>query len=467
MSKLKWENTIQCGDCLELMKQLPDGCVDELATDPPYGYSFMGKDWDKAVPKVRVWKECLRVMKPGAFGFILCAPRQDCLSRMIVNLEDAGFWVNFSSVYWAYASGFPKAQNISKMIDKKKSNDEDMVRLYLMEELQGIDKKEIADVCDVTIRQVDHWIKKDESQPQTPSKDKWGILVSHYELKNPPKLNWSNRGKIVGIIETPISWNSGDRLRRIATTPQAKALDGSYAGFQPKPAVEVVLVVMKPLSEKTFVDQALKNGKGISWLDDCRVPFRGNDDKNMAHYGGLQGENTKFGQIKSGARSQRPSLGRFPANLLVQDDVVNDGKYFKTGIAKMDNAGKPYGRNSYLESSTKDYGGIRGAINEKGGSFSRYFDLDRWFAERIKQLPKSVQKTFPFLIVPKASKSEKNKGLEGKEFTRKCRWNNAGKWQDLETKKYGNIHPTVKPLKLMCYLVTLGSRTGDVGKSVV
>ncbi len=56
------------------------------------------------------------------------------------------------------------------------------------------------------------------------------------------------------------------------TTDAAKALDGSYGGFQPKPAVEVIIVAMKPLSEKTYVDQALKNGKGITWLDDCRVP---------------------------------------------------------------------------------------------------------------------------------------------------------------------------------------------------
>ncbi|MBT4209284.1 site-specific DNA-methyltransferase, partial [Candidatus Woesearchaeota archaeon] len=49
-----------------------------------------------------------------------------------------------------------------------------------------------------------------------------------------------------------------------------------------------------------------------------------------------------------------------------------------------------------------------------------------------------IQRTFPFLIVPKASKSEKNSGLEN------------------------NIHPTVKPVTLMSYLVTLGSRKGDV-----
>jgi len=106
-------NQIYCGDCLELMKELDSDSVDLILTDPPYGYSFMGKDWDKAVPSVDVWRECLRILKPGGWCFVMSAPRQDVLSRMIVNLSDAGFKTDFTSIYWAYASGFPKATNVS------------------------------------------------------------------------------------------------------------------------------------------------------------------------------------------------------------------------------------------------------------------------------------------------------------------------------------------------------------------
>ena len=56
-------------------------------------------------------------------------------------------------------------------------------------------------------------------------------------------------------------------------TEQAQALEGAYAGFQPKPAVEVILVVMKPLAEKSYTEQALANGKGCTWLDNCRIPY--------------------------------------------------------------------------------------------------------------------------------------------------------------------------------------------------
>ena len=38
---------------------------------------------------------------------------------MIINLDDAGFNMGFTSLYWAYSSGFPKASNIGKMVDKR------------------------------------------------------------------------------------------------------------------------------------------------------------------------------------------------------------------------------------------------------------------------------------------------------------------------------------------------------------
>ncbi len=86
-----------------MLRGLEDDSVDLLCTDPPYGIGFMGKDWDKALPDKEIWKECLRVLKPGAFGFVMSIPRSDCLSRMIISLEDAGFRVDFTLIYCAYA----------------------------------------------------------------------------------------------------------------------------------------------------------------------------------------------------------------------------------------------------------------------------------------------------------------------------------------------------------------------------
>ena len=78
------------GDSAEELKKLEDNSVDLVCTDPPYGYSFMGKNWDKAVPSIEIWKECLRVLKPGGFAFVMSAPRQDVLSQMIVRIDEAG-----------------------------------------------------------------------------------------------------------------------------------------------------------------------------------------------------------------------------------------------------------------------------------------------------------------------------------------------------------------------------------------
>jgi len=84
-------NKIINGDSLKVLKKLEDESVDLVCTDPPYGYSFMNRDWDKAVPALEIWQECLRVLKPGGFCFVMSAPRSDVQSRMMVRLEDAGF----------------------------------------------------------------------------------------------------------------------------------------------------------------------------------------------------------------------------------------------------------------------------------------------------------------------------------------------------------------------------------------
>lgn len=53
------------GNCLEVLRNAPDNFVDAIVSDPPYGLSFMGKKWDYDVPSMEIWKECLRVLKPG------------------------------------------------------------------------------------------------------------------------------------------------------------------------------------------------------------------------------------------------------------------------------------------------------------------------------------------------------------------------------------------------------------------
>jgi site-specific DNA-methyltransferase (adenine-specific) len=107
--------TLHLGDCLEVIKTLPDCSVDAVVTDPPYGLSFMGKKWDYDVPSVEIWAECLRVLKPG--GHLLAFAGTRTQHRMAVRIEDAGFEIR-DMIAWVYGSGFPKSLDVSKAIDK-------------------------------------------------------------------------------------------------------------------------------------------------------------------------------------------------------------------------------------------------------------------------------------------------------------------------------------------------------------
>lgn len=99
------------GDCLDIMKMLPDNSVDSIVTDPPYGLGFMGKAWD-ALPPGREWaEECLRVLKPG--GHLLAFGGTRTWHRLAVAVEDAGFEIR-DSIFWLYGSGFPKHRSALK-----------------------------------------------------------------------------------------------------------------------------------------------------------------------------------------------------------------------------------------------------------------------------------------------------------------------------------------------------------------
>ena len=103
------------GSSPEALRDLDDNSVDSIVTDPPYGLSFMGKTWDYDVPSVDVWRECLRVLKPG--GHLLAFAGTRTQHRMAVRIEDAGFEIR-DMIAWVYGSGFPKSLDVSKAIDK-------------------------------------------------------------------------------------------------------------------------------------------------------------------------------------------------------------------------------------------------------------------------------------------------------------------------------------------------------------
>ena len=119
------DNLALChGDALDILRQLPENSVDSVVTDPPYALSFMGKDWDAQHPNAEIWKQCLRILKPG--GHLLSFGGTRTWHRLACDIEDAGFEIR-DNIAWLYGSGFPKSLDVSKAIDKAAGAEREVV----------------------------------------------------------------------------------------------------------------------------------------------------------------------------------------------------------------------------------------------------------------------------------------------------------------------------------------------------
>lgn len=325
------------GDCLEQMKTLDDNSVDSIVSDPPYGISFMAKKWDYDVPSVEVWREAMRVLKPGGHALIACGTRTQ--HRMVVNIEDAGFEIR-DVVSWIYGSGFPKSLNISKAIDKAAGS------------------------------------------PQGTT----------YE----PNFNNNDYGKGMGGGRTDTTTSPN--------TDEAKQWDGW--GTALKPACEFFTLCRKPLSEKTIAANVLKWGTGGINIDGCRVGIDPSvDDKRLGGKGSWTTSKKQSGDTVSlprGVVTSSPQ-GRFPANL------IHDGS------------------REVLE--------LFPETNQ--GSAARFF------------------------YCAKASKKDRDEGLDGFEEASNMRVNGPRESEEAKTATiHKNNHPTVKPTALMQYLCRLITPAG-------
>lgn len=217
------EFTLLQGDCIEVMRGLPDNSVDSVCTDPPYGLKFMGHRWDCDVPSVDVWREVFRVLKPG--GHLLSFSGTRTYHRMVVNIEDAGVEIR-DQIMWVYGSGFPKSLDVSKAIDKA----------------AGAERKVVG--------------KKENY---------------HSEGKR-SGTGENQHGKVDGSFSDPESAGS----ITAPATPEAEQWQGW--GTALKPAHEPICVARKPLSAKTVAANVILHGTGAINIDGCRVELQGESD---------------------------------------------------------------------------------------------------------------------------------------------------------------------------------------------
>ena len=207
------------GDCIDKMQALEANSIHAVVTDPPYGLAFMGNSWDDFEPKeYQEWceqwaTECLRVLKPG--GHLLSFSGTRTYHRLGVGVEDAGFEIR-DKIDWLYGSGFPKALDVSKAIDK-----------------QADAEREVVNTKDVG-----------------------------------PDMTGGNYEN-----------NDGDRAVQEITEPATDAAE-QWDGFKTalKPAHEPVCVARKPFNQ-TVAENVQEHGTGALNIDGCRVGNTG-DRKN-------------------------------------------------------------------------------------------------------------------------------------------------------------------------------------------
>ena len=361
-------------DCIEAMKAMPDNSVDSIVTDPPYELGFMGKSWDASgiAFNVEVWREALRVIKPG--GHLIAFSGSRTYHRMAVAIEDAGFQIR-DQIMWVYGSGFPKSHNISKGIDKALGAEREVIGQKIRGDVQEAKSK-----------------------------------GSTYSVADANKNNKAIFGYGVEDIT-------------VASTAAAQQWDGW--GTALKPAHEPMVLARKPL-EGTVANNVLTYGVGGLNIDGSRVGSEGGTKGSDYAKTGLFG-------IGGKANIEQINAGRFPANFIHDgsDEVVAlfpavKGATSRTPAsdASIDNA--MFG------------GGFAGPVYDDGLNTS---------AAR-------------FFYCAKASKRDRNEGLDGFEVKRDHDGRkDGGVGGDNPRNRTNNAklnhHPTVKPTSLMQYLIRL------------
>jgi len=201
---------IMVGDARQRLTEIADSSVDAVVTDPPYELGFMGRSWDRSgiANDVGLWREVLRVLKPG--GHLLAFGGTRTVHRMVCAVEDAGFEIR-DSIAWVYGSGFPKSHDVAQSIEKL--------------ETTGVSRR--------------------------PDRDLGGLP----------------RDRFSGSTEGTLIANTGGKLP--LTTDAAREWQGW--GTALKPSLEPICLARKPLSEKNIAANVLKWGTGGLNIDGCRI----------------------------------------------------------------------------------------------------------------------------------------------------------------------------------------------------
>jgi len=294
--------TVHHGNCLDVMRDIPDQSVDSVVTDPPYGLSlhklkdvsecltawikgkpyapnkrgYLGETWDAWVPGPEVWKECYRVLKPG--GHVVAFSGTRSMDLVALGMRLAGLELRDNIGYandsygapllaWVYSSGMPKGYDTAQCIEK---------RLTI-----GSDRRPDRNL---------------------------GGQRRHLFSNDKPKGIDNTGGKV------PL------------TTPEAQYWEGW--GSTLKPAWEPIVLARRPLAG-TVIETVMAHGTGALNIDASRIST--DENLNGGAYSGSARQREHYtstdvttdarllSRLNRGNGEYVAPTGRFPAN------VIHDG----------------------------------------------------------------------------------------------------------------------------------------------
>ena len=486
--------TLHHGDALDVLRGMADNSVDAVVTDPPYGLSdhdaddvaealgcwlrgeeyhhgrggFMGRSWDEWVPGPSLWREVYRVLKPG--GHLLCFAGTRTQDLMGIAIRLAGFECR-DTLQWLYGSGFPKSHDVGKAIDKAAGAEREVVG---------------------------KWRPTGTARPVKGKK-------THQAAITTSALDVDEREPLGTML--PIT---------APATDAARQWDGW--GTALKPAHEPILVFRKPLAG-TVAANVLAYGTGGLNIGASRVAGVGVARTRNTEGGGQWASSTqreagyrpRYERENTYQQYETPPAGRWPANLVlshapgcervgtrrVKADKGGEAPAAATWGTYGTTPGRHYADADGLEAVEEwacvDGCAVRALALQSGVSKSsdradhsqaQYGQVYGWagcdtkykrsgghndtgtaarFFPNFEASP--LDDVTPFLYTAKASRREREAGLEGMEG--KPQGQRYGTVQDARPhtrdgyeyprQPMRNTHPTVKslaPMRWLCRLIT-------------
>lgn len=276
------ENTIlHLGNSLDILPTLGEATVDAIVVDPPYEIGIAGQAWDSTgiAYNVDLWRQCLRVLKPG--GHLLSFGAPCTYHRMVCAVEDAGFRV-IDQLNWIYIHGKPKGTDLARSIDRRRDDREQVLQVTAW-------LAAARDKAGWTNRRIDglwgfdgmagHWTTQGKAAG-VPTRDQWDRLRAEIgfddtEIRTALERLWARKGTVGEAFaqreiiserrekarDTSLYQGySGHRIKARAASDEARRWEGWNTML--KPAHDPILLARKSTGYDSLTAGLLRHGVG-------------------------------------------------------------------------------------------------------------------------------------------------------------------------------------------------------------